>query len=43
VLEPDPAAADRYAELYRVYRELYPATKDLAHAVARVQEQAAAG
>jgi hypothetical protein len=26
-----------------VYRELYPATKDLAHAVARVQEQAAAG
>jgi len=41
VLQPDPAAADRYAELYRVYRELYPATKDLAHATARVQEATA--
>ncbi|MFZ5854881.1 MAG: FGGY-family carbohydrate kinase [Chloroflexota bacterium] len=43
VLEPDSAAADRYAELYRVYRELYPATRNLAHAVARVQNATVAG
>ena len=42
-LEPDPSAAGRYAELYGVYRDLYPATRDLAHAVARVQRETAGG
>jgi xylulokinase len=41
VLEPDPSVAARYDELYRVYRELYPATKALAHAAARIQEDGA--
>lgn len=33
-VEPDPARADRYDELYRHYRALYPATRDIAHALA---------
>lgn len=37
-LAPDPAVRGTYDELYRVYRELYPATRDLAHDVARVQQ-----
>lgn len=41
ILEPDPSVAARYDELYRVYRELYPATKALAHALARIQEDRA--
>lgn len=41
-LVPDGRAADRYDELYRVYRALYPATREQAHAIARVQEETAA-
>ncbi|GAA4501363.1 FGGY-family carbohydrate kinase [Actinoallomurus oryzae] len=33
-VEPDPAAGEIYAELYRLYRDLYPATRDAAHALA---------
>jgi xylulokinase len=33
-VEPDPAAGDRYEELYALYRGLYPATRDAAHALA---------
>lgn len=40
-LQPDPAARARYGELYDVYRSLYPATRQQAHAVARLQEDAA--
>ncbi|MGI8870301.1 MAG: FGGY-family carbohydrate kinase [Mycobacteriales bacterium] len=36
-VEPDPAAAADYNELYRLYRELYPATREIAHALARRQ------
>jgi xylulokinase len=42
-LVPDLATADRYAELYAVYRDLYPATRELAHAAARVQREGAGG
>ena len=31
---PDPANAARYDELYRLYRDLYPATATIAHALA---------
>ncbi|MEU6117713.1 FGGY-family carbohydrate kinase [Streptomyces sp. NPDC047117] len=31
---PDPAAAAEYAELYGLYRDLYPATADVVHALA---------
>ena len=41
-LEPDPGTAATYDALYRVYRDLYPATRDAAHALARVQEASAA-
>ena len=40
-LEPDRSTAERYAELYAIYRALYPATRDLAHAAARVQRETA--
>lgn len=40
-LEPDPHARARYDELFAVYRALYPATRDQAHAAARVQEETA--
>ena len=36
-LEPDLRARATYEALYRVYRELYPATREQAHALARVQ------
>ena len=41
-LVPDGRAGARYAELYRIYRALYPATRELAHAIARVQVETAA-
>jgi xylulokinase len=31
VFEPDPANARAYAERFALYREVYPALKDLAH------------
>ena len=37
-VSPNPDAAERYAELYDVYRELYPATSGLAHRLAAIQE-----
>ncbi|MEI8332243.1 MAG: FGGY-family carbohydrate kinase [Chloroflexota bacterium] len=40
-LVPDGRAGARYDELYRIYRALYPATRELAHAIARVQEETA--
>ncbi|MDN5900188.1 MAG: FGGY-family carbohydrate kinase [Brachybacterium sp.] len=39
VCVPDPAAGARYDELYRMYRELYPATRDITHALARLQRE----
>ena len=33
-VEPDPAAGALYERLYGVYRDLYPATRDAAHALA---------
>lgn len=37
VLEPQAEHAEGYAELYRLYRELYPATRSIAHALATRQ------
>ena len=37
VCTPDPRHRERYDELYRLYRELYPATRDITHALARLQ------
>jgi xylulokinase len=39
-LEPDPSVSARYADLYRVYRSLYPATREHSHELARIQGQA---
>ncbi len=36
--EPDPATAGRYAELYGVYRSLYPALLDQQHTLARLSQ-----
>jgi xylulokinase len=38
VVAPDPAATEAYEPLYEVYRELYPATRAQAHALAALQE-----
>ena len=35
---PDPARQERYDELYRLYRDLYPATFQITHALAAMQE-----
>ncbi len=40
-LDPSPAARGGYDELYAVYRSLYPATRDQAHAVARLRRDTA--
>jgi len=39
VVVPDPARRERYDELYRLFRDLYPATSDISHALARIQQQ----
>jgi xylulokinase len=42
LLAPDPGVAATYAQLYGVYGDLYPATLDAAHALAHIQQSAAA-
>jgi xylulokinase len=37
-VEPDPENRKLYNELYGVYRELYPATRELAHKLAEMQK-----
>jgi xylulokinase len=37
-VEPDEENRELYDELYRVYRDLYPATRDHAHALTRLQQ-----
>jgi xylulokinase len=36
-VEPDTSARGRYDELYGIYRDLYPATREHAHALAAIQ------
>ena len=36
-IEPDPERHAAYDELYRVYRELYPATREQMHRLAALQ------
>lgn len=36
-LQPDPSTRERYDEMYALYRELYPATRPVAHALAGIQ------
>jgi xylulokinase len=36
-IEPRPEPAATYARLYDLYRELYPNTREIAHALAREQ------
>jgi xylulokinase len=38
VIEPDPHTHDLYEELYTLYRELYPATRSVAHSLADIQK-----
>lgn len=40
LIEPNPANAERYDRLFEVYSALYPATKELVHTLAAVQEAA---
>jgi xylulokinase len=37
-VEPNHEARPLYDELYDLYTSLYPATRDHAHALARIQE-----
>lgn len=41
IREPDPAATARYDDLYRHYLDLYPATRDVVHALAHIQHEGA--
>ncbi|MCK6211656.1 FGGY-family carbohydrate kinase [Georgenia sp. EYE_87] len=41
VREPDPRATALYDDLYRHYLDLYPATRDVVHALARLQHEGA--
>ena len=38
VVEPNPQVRPRYDEMYELYTSLYPATREHAHALARIQE-----
>ena len=38
-LNPDPATHQDYQQLQRLYRELYPATRDTVHALAERQRR----
>lgn len=40
IVEPDQTLSGRYDELYAIYRELYPATRDAAHKLTVLQEGA---
>ena len=40
IVTPDPAHADAYDETYALYRELYPATREIQHALAEVELRA---
>lgn len=40
IIAPDPGAHARYDRLYSIYRDLYPATRSAAHALAEMQEGA---
>ncbi len=42
-LQPNARARARYDELYQVYRSLYPATREHAHTIARLQQDTATG
>lgn len=42
IVEPDQTLSGRYDELYAIYRELYPATRDAAHKLTVLQEGAGA-
>jgi xylulokinase len=37
IIPPDPASRDIYDQLYTLYRELYPATRAIAHSLAAIQ------
>ena len=39
IVEPNPEHAERYAALYAIYRELYPATADLQHRLAVIADE----
>lgn len=41
-IHPDPATRSGYDEYNRIYRDLYPATRDLAHALAARQKESPA-
>jgi xylulokinase len=38
IIEPDESNREVYAELYGLYRELYPATRPQAHALAGLEK-----
>jgi xylulokinase len=40
LIEPDPSTESLYDELYGLYRSLYPATVEQAHALAAIQGRA---
>ena len=37
-VEPDPAAAARYAQIFPIYKSLYPALRPVSHSVAGTQD-----
>jgi xylulokinase len=39
ILDPDPEAHEQYNELYQIYRDLYPANKDIMHQISAIQNR----
>lgn len=39
-ITPDPAQSQRYESVYSIYRKLYPATREIAHALSDLAQQA---
>lgn len=41
ICQPSPRSRDAYGELYELYRDLYPVTRDISHTLARRQRELA--
>lgn len=39
IIKPNPKAHEAYEEFYQIYRQLYPATKDIMHQLAAIQKR----
>ena len=39
IVKPNPEAHEKYEKFYKIYRSLYPATRDIMHELVAIQKQ----